>query len=259
MVNKQDSGNQQFPQDMHKGYVKLWRKMTSWGWYKDGNTMRVFLHLLLICNHKKRTYMGQTVDRGQCVTGRKALADALGLSERNVRTALLHLKNTQELTIKNYSKFSIATVLKYDFYQLGDQQVTSKRPASDQQVTTSKECKNVKNVKNVRRESFTPPKLEELREYCRSKGMAIDSDRFLDYYSSKGWLVGKVKMKDWKATARNWARSSRPTDKPAQRPVIDEPKRPVYTPAEEAATQAEIKKLKDTLGMDVTGDKTRFR
>lgn len=60
---------------------------------------------------------------------------------------------------------------------------------------------------------FLPPTTEEVREYAKEKGYAIDAERFVDFYESKGWMVGKNKMKDWKAAARNWSR-----DKPKQEP-----------------------------------------
>lgn len=56
---------------------------------------------------------------------------------------------------------------------------------------------------------FLPPTLEEVKVYCQEKGYGIDAERFVDFYSSKGWYVGKNKMKDWKAAVRNWARSQR--------------------------------------------------
>ena len=57
---------------------------------------------------------------------------------------------------------------------------------------------------------FHPPTREELTDFCREQGLSVDVDRFLDYYTSNGWRVGKNPMKDWKATARNWARGSSP-------------------------------------------------
>ncbi len=67
---------------------------------------------------------------------------------------------------------------------------------------------NVK--KSVARASrFTPPTEFEIKAYCREKGYSVDAARFIDYYASKGWLVGKNKMKDWKAAVRNWERGQR--------------------------------------------------
>ena len=54
------------------------------------------------------------------------------------------------------------------------------------------------------RHKFSPPTLEEVQTYCKEKGYAIDPGRFVDYYTSNGWRVGKNPMKDWKAAVRSW-------------------------------------------------------
>lgn len=56
---------------------------------------------------------------------------------------------------------------------------------------------------------FTPPTTDEVSAYAKEKGYQIDADRFVDFYASKGWLVGKSPMKDWKAAVRNWATRDR--------------------------------------------------
>lgn len=53
---------------------------------------------------------------------------------------------------------------------------------------------------------FTPPTVEEVKAYCQERGNNIDPEYFVDFYSSKGWMVGKNKMKDWQAAVRNWER-----------------------------------------------------
>ena len=58
--------------------------------------------------------------------------------------------------------------------------------------------------KNIGR--FTPPTPKQVSEYASEKGYIMDSERFCDFYASKGWMVGKNKMKDWKAAVRNWNR-----------------------------------------------------
>ena len=57
-----------------------------------------------------------------------------------------------------------------------------------------------------RPKKFTPPTIAELEDYRREKNLRLDPEQFVDFYESKGWMVGKTKMKDWKAAARNWAR-----------------------------------------------------
>lgn len=54
---------------------------------------------------------------------------------------------------------------------------------------------------------FVKPTLEEIHAYCDEKGYPIDTERFYDHYESNGWMVGKTKMKDWKAAVRNWWRN----------------------------------------------------
>lgn len=55
---------------------------------------------------------------------------------------------------------------------------------------------------------FTPPTLEEVQSYCSERKNGVDAQRFIDYYSSNGWMVGKNKMKDWKAAVRTWERNN---------------------------------------------------
>lgn len=54
---------------------------------------------------------------------------------------------------------------------------------------------------------FIKPTLEEVKAYCQERGNNIDPERFIDYYESNGWMVGKNKMKDWKAAVRTWERN----------------------------------------------------
>ena len=53
---------------------------------------------------------------------------------------------------------------------------------------------------------FTPPTLEEVKNYCLERKNEIDAEQFIDFYESKGWKVGNQKMKDWKAAIRTWER-----------------------------------------------------
>jgi len=130
-----------------QGFIKLHRQMLSWGWYTDPITKALFIHLLLIASWKDSEWKGMIVKRGQCITGRKQLANVLGCSERQIRTAIAHLISTSEVTIKTTNKFSVITIEKYDDYQglliESDQQNDQQ---NDQQSTTSKEYKVVNNI-----------------------------------------------------------------------------------------------------------------
>lgn len=62
---------------------------------------------------------------------------------------------------------------------------------------------------------FVPPSIQEVADYCRVKGYTIDPERFVAYYESNGWMVGRNKMKNWQATVRTWAAKEKPTVAPA--------------------------------------------
>jgi predicted phage replisome organizer len=57
------------------------------------------------------------------------------------------------------------------------------------------------------RSTFQKPSLSEVSQYCRERKNNVDASRFIDHYESKGWVVGKTKMKDWQAAVRNWERN----------------------------------------------------
>ena len=70
---------------------------------------------------------------------------------------------------------------------------------------------------------FIKPVLDDVVEYGKEKELNIDAQKFIDYYDSNGWMVGRNKMKDWKAAVRNWA--SRNFDAPqtqTKQPAITE-------------------------------------
>lgn len=61
-----------------------------------------------------------------------------------------------------------------------------------------------KSIESSSRKRFTPPTADEVRAYADEKGCTIDAQRFVDFYESKGWMVGKSPMKDWRASVRSW-------------------------------------------------------
>lgn len=71
-----------------------------------------------------------------------------------------------------------------------------------------------------KRKRFVPPTLEEVAEYVHSRNSPVDPQGFIDFYASKGWMVGRTPMKDWKAACRNaekwerWQRNGNAADKP---------------------------------------------
>lgn len=72
---------------------------------------------------------------------------------------------------------------------------------------------NGKGADKPPRSRFIPPTVEEVKQYCFDNSYTVDAERFVSYYESNGWMVGRNKMKSWQAAIRNW--NTRGTDKPA--------------------------------------------
>lgn len=130
------------------GYVKISRKLMKWGWYRDGNTCRLFLHMILKANWKDGEYQGVTIPCGSFASTYQELAQEIGLSVKNVRTALEHLKKTGEVVVSRHAKFSVITVRNYSMYQTFGSQVAENRQSDGIQTATVKENKN-KKIKEI--------------------------------------------------------------------------------------------------------------
>ena len=206
------------------GFILLYRQITEWEWYQNPNTFRVFLHCLLMANFTDGRFEGKDIKRGQFVTSLPSLSKQTSLSIQQVRTALDHLKSTGEITDTSTSKYRLITVVKYDQYQIdnrqnnsqstGEQQASNSQSTGEQQQykknNKERREKGNNNIISLTRDvkRFTPPTAEEIVDYCENTlcYFGFDAQHFIDYYESNGWMIGKHKMKDWRATVRNWLR-----------------------------------------------------
>ena len=68
---------------------------------------------------------------------------------------------------------------------------------------------NTNNTNTNTNNKFVPPKVEEVKAYCEERKNGIDPEMFISFYESKGWMIGKNKMKDWKAAVRTWEKKER--------------------------------------------------
>ena len=104
-----------------------------------------------------------------------------------------------------------------------NQNLTEAEPKPNQDVTETEPNVNVNvNVnendlkENTKRKVFTKPTAEEVKAYCVERKNNVNADKFIDFYESKGWLIGKNPMKDWKACVRTWEKgSTSPPNKPS--------------------------------------------
>lgn len=139
---------------MDNGWIKIHRKITEWEWYSDPVTFRVFFHLLLTANHEDRKWRGIQVKAGQKITSYGHIAKELKIGIQSVRTAILKLKSTGELTYHGTSRYSVITIQKWKDYQQVTSNLTIKQQSTNNQLTTNKNVKNVKNDKNIYTSEF---------------------------------------------------------------------------------------------------------
>ena len=196
----------------NQGFIKIYRKMLDWEWYKNENAKNVFIHCLLKANWKDGRFQGYDVPRGSFVTGRRQLSQELNISEQSIRTALKRLKSTNEITIKTTKNFSIITIVNYEKYQETNQEInqhlTNNQPTANQHLTTIEEYKEIKNKRSVCVENTQSlaPSLSDIIAYGNSLGADSNyCERFYNHYESIGWVnANGIKIKNWKLTLNNW-------------------------------------------------------
>lgn len=136
---------------MEDTWISIQRKFKDWEWYKNIKVKTLFLHLLLIANFKDNYFKNIFIKRGQTLTSLEHLADDTGLTIQQTRTALNKLKLTGEITTKSTNKFTLITIVKYDFYQKNNKNVTSKitnNVTNNQQTKCEKLTTNNKDINN---------------------------------------------------------------------------------------------------------------
>lgn len=210
------------------GHIKLYRQMIDWEWFTDPKTAHFWVYLLLRANWRDGRFKGMEIKRGQLLMSLQDMAKETGLSVQNVRTAINRLKSTRQLTCQPTRYGMLISIVKYDNFQIleddtnkpintpSNKELTRNQQGTNTELTTNEEYKEVnkerrEELKDYRKETpkatrFTPPTLEEVQTYITENNFIIDAQKFIDYYQSNGWIVGKTKMKDWKATVRGWER-----------------------------------------------------
>ena len=197
---------------MYRGYIKLWRAIDDNPIARKPEYLAVWIYLIRSANFKDSelifNYKKIIIKSGSLITSRLKIAENTGVQESKVERILNYLKNEQQIEQQSFNKYRIISICKWDMYQQTEQQieqpVNSKRTASEQQVNTNKNDKNDKNIKNTKYKAFSEPDLEEVSQYCISRNNSINAQVFIDHYTANGWMVGKNKMKDWKAAVRTW-------------------------------------------------------
>jgi uncharacterized protein YdaU (DUF1376 family) len=135
--------------------------------------------------------------------------------------------------------------------QVLDERLTDVQLPSTHNTVPSTEPKEI----GQNRKRFVPPSLQELAEHIREKGYGISADQFWNFYESKGWLIGKSKMKSWQAAAAQWE-SRRQSDASNQRGTGGGHAAPKLTAAQRiAAKRSELAAQSPDMGTVAADDR----
>ena len=213
-------------------YVKLDRNLLKWRWFQHPKTLAVWIWLIMNANIEDHDFENETIHRGEVPTSYRRISADLGLSEKEVRTALNHLKETGEVATRIRPKYQVITILEYCKYQdipAGKRavkgQASGRQRAVKGQQLKNKRSKEEKNEKNVC--VHTPPSRAEVEEFCQSQGLTTDVDAFIQYNSAMGWKIGRTKVEDWRPLLMKWVSHDDSVSANNQSDGLDEFGRPI--------------------------------
>lgn len=204
------------------GWIKLSRGIQSHWVFSDAERFKAWCTMIMLVNYQDNTQLieGELIQckRGQSLFSIGTWVKKFGgkWTPQKVKTFFSLLEKDKMITKEGLRKTTRLTICKYESYQseqLADkQEVTKKQLRGNQEVTTTKEGKEIeegKEVKKVNRaKRFLPPTLEEIKAYCIERNNKVDPDKFFNHYEANGWMRGKSKIKKWKACIITWEKNS---------------------------------------------------
>lgn len=204
-----------------EGWIKSHRKLLENPIVcKDADHLAVWTYLLLKATHREHDsiFKGEriTLKPGQLIAGRKSIASFLKINESKVQRILKSFEIEHQIEQQTSNQNRLITILNWDMYQGDEQQneqrVNNKRTTSEQRVNTNKNEKNEKNIDSVspspslrEKKKFSPPTLDEVKEYATTRGRIDLAKRFFDYYHAGDWKDKDGKpVKNWKQKFITW-------------------------------------------------------
>lgn len=194
---------------MQEGYIKLYRCILDCSWSKQPDFVAVWVYCLLRANYNPAeivTRGGSAVhlEPGQFITSREQISLQTGVQESKVERILKVFKSEQQIEQENKGKFRVISITNWNKYQGREQQIeqqTNSKRTANEHKQEGKEGKE-KNKEGAKR--FCPPTLEEVSVYCTERNRGVNPNKWHDHYTAKNWMIGKNKMRDWKAAVRTW-------------------------------------------------------
>lgn len=203
-------------------YLKLCLKSLK----TNGILIRKVGNMLVPYDNKKLAEMTRTpVDT---VIVAMELLKGIGLIKilENGELYISQLENMIGSQSKSALKKQQQRQLKQQLLLEGGQEVDKCPPKIEIEIELEQEIKDKEiEIKKEKKVGFKKPTLEEVKEYCQQRNNNIDPEYFIDYYETKDWLIGKTKMKDWKACVRTWEKrdfNKQTTKQPVRQEIVPE-------------------------------------
>lgn len=153
----------------NSGWIKLHRQLKNWEWFKDAETLQLFIYCLLRANITDGTWRNIPYKRGQFIASLEGISSDTGLSIQQVRTRLKRLKLTGEITSKLTNKNTIITVCKFDDYQDTPNKTNTKtNTQANTNSTQNQHEDNTKSTIGKEIEENKEDKEEEIKESLNS-------------------------------------------------------------------------------------------
>lgn len=185
-------------------WIKLDQSLLEWRWFKNPTVLTVWMYLLLKANYKDGKIGTETIKRGEVFITQERMAEDLGLTRKQVRTALDHLKETGEIRAKRkIGKSVVISIPKYNQYQ-GEGPIKGQKRANE-----GPHLQKEQSIENLS-PPYNPPKpyhiptLEEVREYERISSKGKDPDSFFKHYSDLNWNARGQRIYDWQKLYDRW-------------------------------------------------------
>lgn len=202
-----------------EGWIKLHRDVQNHWIFKNSKYLRAWIYFLFRANYSDNKVLinthTETIKRGQFITSLNHLSMDTQMTMQATRTFLNLLVSDNMIVKESNTQLTKITICNYDKYQ--DIEQTSNKPATNQQQTNNKRVTTVEESKEEKerkeKKDNRIPSLSDVQEYCTERKNNVDPFKWYNFYESKGWMIGKNKMIDWKAAVRTW-------ETPVQKPRL---------------------------------------
>ena len=138
----------------------------------------------------------------ECYISNEYIAELLGVTDRCARKYLSHLLQLGLIRVVKFDgrKRYVESTISFQ----AEWNICSRQDGVSVPHTDNNEYINNNSLYKRESSRFQKPSIDEIRQYCISRNNSVDPEQFFNFYESKGWIIGKSPMKDWRAAVRTW-------------------------------------------------------